>query len=33
MKTIRQAYLWGFGVLATALGVLVTTLGQLNGGA
>jgi len=33
MSTIRQAYWWGFGVLATALGVLVTTLVQLNGGA
>jgi len=33
MKTIRQAYFWGFGVLVTALGVLVATLVQLNGGA
>lgn len=33
MKTIRHAYWWGFGVLATALGVLVATLVQLNGGA
>ena len=33
MRTIRQAYWWGFGVLATALGVLVVTLVQLSGGA
>lgn len=33
MRTIRQAYLWGCGVLAAALGVLVTALVQLNGGA
>lgn len=33
MSTIRQAYWWGCAVLATALGVLVATLVQLNGGA
>lgn len=33
MRTIRQAYLWGCAVLATALGVLVVTLVQLSGGA
>lgn len=33
MRTVRQAYWWGFGVLATALGVLVAALVQLNGGA
>jgi len=31
MRTIRQAYWWGFGVLATALGALVATLIQLGG--
>ena len=31
MKAIRQAYWWGCGVLAVALGVLVTALVQLNG--
>ena len=33
MRTVRQAYWWGFGVLATSLGALVATLVQLKGGA